>query len=98
MKDHEPSASCGDQGNAAVRGVVVRIRVGDLRLRTRKTVIATGARAAMPPIPGLDAVGAHTNETIFDLDAPPRRLAILGRARSAVSSRRRSPGWACRST
>ena len=55
-----------------------RIRVGDLLLRTRKTVIATGARAAMPPIPGLDAIGAHTNETIFDLDAAPRRLSILG--------------------
>lgn len=55
-----------------------RIRVGDAVLDTRKTVICTGARAALPPIPGLADVGPRTNETIFDLPAPPRRLAILG--------------------
>jgi pyruvate/2-oxoglutarate dehydrogenase complex dihydrolipoamide dehydrogenase (E3) component len=55
-----------------------RIRVGDAVLDTRKTVICTGARATLPPIPGLADVGARTNETIFDLDAAPRRLAILG--------------------
>lgn len=55
-----------------------RIRVGDQTLETRRTVIATGARAAMPPIPGLDSIGARTNETIFDLPQRPARLAVLG--------------------
>ena len=55
-----------------------RIRVGEQTLETRRTVIATGARAAMPPIPGLDSIGARTNETIFDLPQRPARLAVLG--------------------
>ena len=48
------------------------------RLRARRFVIATGARAAMPPIPGLASCEPLTNETIFDLIEPPGRLAILG--------------------
>jgi pyruvate/2-oxoglutarate dehydrogenase complex dihydrolipoamide dehydrogenase (E3) component len=55
-----------------------RIRVGASLLETRKTVICTGARAALPPVPGLAEAGARTNETIFDLAAAPRRLAVLG--------------------
>lgn len=55
-----------------------RVRVGEQTLETRRTVIATGARAALPPIPGLDSIGARTNETIFDLPQRPARLAVLG--------------------
>ena len=54
------------------------IAVDELRLRARRFVIATGARAAMPPIPGLASCNPLTNESIFDLTEPPRRLAILG--------------------
>ncbi len=54
------------------------VAVGDQRLRTRTTVIATGARAALPPIDGLADAGPLTNETVFDLREQPRRLAILG--------------------
>jgi pyruvate/2-oxoglutarate dehydrogenase complex dihydrolipoamide dehydrogenase (E3) component len=54
------------------------LRVGDAVLRTRKTVIATGARASLPPVPGLTDVEPLTNETVFDLTDQPRRLAILG--------------------
>ena len=48
------------------------------RVRARRMVIATGSRAALPPIPGLDGVGALTNETIFDIEALPRHLIVLG--------------------
>ena len=41
-------------------------------------MIATGARAAAPPIPGLDQIAYLTNETIFSLTELPRRLGILG--------------------
>jgi pyruvate/2-oxoglutarate dehydrogenase complex dihydrolipoamide dehydrogenase (E3) component len=41
-------------------------------------VIATGSRAAVPPIPGLDATPYLTNETVFDLDRLPSRLVIVG--------------------
>lgn len=49
-----------------------------VRVTARKIVIATGSRPAVPPIPGLDAAPHHTNETIFDLPALPKRLAVLG--------------------
>lgn len=44
----------------------------------RKFVIATGARAFIPPIPGLDETPYLTNETVFALDECPNRLLILG--------------------
>lgn len=47
-------------------------------VRARHYVLATGARPAVPPIPGLDAVEPLTNETVFDLDARPDRLVVLG--------------------
>jgi pyruvate/2-oxoglutarate dehydrogenase complex dihydrolipoamide dehydrogenase (E3) component len=47
-------------------------------LRFRRAVIATGARAAAPPIPGLDGIGYLTNETIFTLTELPRRLTVIG--------------------
>ncbi len=43
-----------------------------------RAVIATGARAAAPPIPGLDTVRYLTNETIFGLTELPESLAIIG--------------------
>ncbi|HPF27382.1 MAG TPA: FAD-dependent oxidoreductase [Steroidobacteraceae bacterium] len=54
-----------------------RVRVGDLTLAARKFVVATGARAFVPPVPGL-AEHAQTNESIFELREQPRRLAVLG--------------------
>ena len=47
-------------------------------LRFKKAVIATGARAAHPPIPGLVEAGFLTNETVFNLTERPRRLAVIG--------------------
>jgi pyruvate/2-oxoglutarate dehydrogenase complex dihydrolipoamide dehydrogenase (E3) component len=54
------------------------ITVGDRLLAFKKAVIATGARAAIPQIPGLVAAGYLTNETIFSLVERPRRLAVIG--------------------
>ena len=47
-------------------------------LRFKRAVVATGARAAHPPIPGLAEVGFLTNETVFSLTERPRRLAVIG--------------------
>lgn len=44
----------------------------------RRAVIATGARAAAPPIAGLPDVDYLTNETLFTLSELPERLAIIG--------------------
>jgi pyruvate/2-oxoglutarate dehydrogenase complex dihydrolipoamide dehydrogenase (E3) component/uncharacterized membrane protein YdjX (TVP38/TMEM64 family) len=52
------------------------------RLHTRAIVIAAGAEPVVPPIPGTDGTGYLTSETLWDalakLDAPPRRLLVLG--------------------
>ena len=54
------------------------IEVEGKRLHFRRAVIATGARAAIPPIPGLAETGFRTNETIFNLTELPRRLVVIG--------------------
>ena len=54
------------------------IEVEGTTLRFKKAVIATGARAAAPPIPGLAEAGYLTNETVFSLTELPRRLAVIG--------------------
>jgi pyruvate/2-oxoglutarate dehydrogenase complex dihydrolipoamide dehydrogenase (E3) component len=54
------------------------LQVGDRTLRFKKAVIATGARASAPPIPGLDGVRYLTNESLFSLTELPRRLGVIG--------------------
>ncbi|HSM14644.1 MAG TPA: FAD-dependent oxidoreductase, partial [Thermoanaerobaculia bacterium] len=54
------------------------VEVGGARLRFARAVVATGGRPAIPPIEGLAEAGFHTHETIFDLTALPRRLAVVG--------------------
>lgn len=55
-----------------------KIAVNDQILTYRKAVIATGARASHPPIPGLENTEFFTNETIFSLTELPARLAVIG--------------------
>lgn len=47
-------------------------------LNFKKAVVATGARASAPPIPGLDSVRYLTNETVFSLTNLPGRFGIVG--------------------
>jgi len=55
---------------------------GTQQLTARSIVIAAGARPFVPPLPGLDAVGYVTSDTLWDrfaqLDEVPRRLLLLG--------------------
>ena len=55
-----------------------RAEVEGQTLRFRRAVIATGARAAAPQVPGLADAGYLTNETVFLLTSLPRRLLVLG--------------------
>ncbi len=48
------------------------------RLSTRSIVIAAGARPLVPPIPGIDAVGYLTSDTVWALRELPQRLLVLG--------------------
>ncbi len=54
------------------------IEVEGKTLRFKRAAICTGARAAVPPIPGLEEVGYLTNETVFSLTELPKRLAVIG--------------------
>ena len=54
------------------------VEVDGERLRSRKFVIATGSRAAIPPIPGLAEAGFFTHETAFDRDTIPASVVIVG--------------------
>ncbi|GIV60494.1 mercuric reductase [Rhodocaloribacter litoris] len=51
---------------------------GPDRASGRYVVIAAGAGAFVPPIPGLDEVPYLTNETLFELDTLPRHLVVVG--------------------
>lgn len=54
------------------------VDVGGRRLTTRAIVVATGARPAVPPIPGLEGISYLTSDTVWNLRQLPRRLAVLG--------------------
>jgi pyruvate/2-oxoglutarate dehydrogenase complex dihydrolipoamide dehydrogenase (E3) component len=55
-----------------------RIDVDGTQLEYARAVIASGARAAAPPVPGLAEAGYLDNETVFQLTERPRRLAMIG--------------------
>jgi pyruvate/2-oxoglutarate dehydrogenase complex dihydrolipoamide dehydrogenase (E3) component len=54
------------------------LEVNGKTLNFTKAVIATGARAVHPQVPGLAETGYLTNETVFSLTARPRRLLVMG--------------------
>lgn len=54
------------------------INIGGTKLKFKKAVIATGARALVPPIDGIKSVDYLTNETIFDLTELPESIGIVG--------------------
>jgi pyruvate/2-oxoglutarate dehydrogenase complex dihydrolipoamide dehydrogenase (E3) component len=62
------------------RQVQVTAADGSIRqLRaTRAVVVATGTRAALPPIEGLDEVGAWDNREVTTAKQIPQRLLVLG--------------------
>jgi pyruvate/2-oxoglutarate dehydrogenase complex dihydrolipoamide dehydrogenase (E3) component len=55
------------------------IEVDGQKLRAKNFVIATGSRAVIPKIEGIDKVPYFTNETIFDeLKEKPESMIVLG--------------------
>ncbi len=65
------------QGHAQIRSPF-EVEVGGEILTTRNIIIATGARPAVPDIPGIEAVDFLTSDTLWDLRQQPRRLLVLG--------------------
>ncbi len=54
------------------------VTAGDVTVRARRIVVATGSSPAVPPIPGLDRVPYLTNETVFENRVLPRHLIVVG--------------------
>ena len=55
------------------------LEVDGQKLRAKNFVIATGSRATIPKIEGIDQVPYFTNETIFDeLREKPESMIVLG--------------------
>lgn len=48
------------------------------RVTAKRFVIATGSRAAVPPVPGIESVPYLTNESIFERKAAPGHLLVIG--------------------
>lgn len=59
------------------------VQVGDRNISSRSIILATGSKPYIPDIPGLDQVEPLTSENIWDLEARPDRLLVLGGDRNA---------------
>lgn len=51
---------------------------GDVAIKARRFVVATGSSADIPPFPGLDRTPYLTNETIFSVADLPAHLVVVG--------------------
>jgi pyruvate/2-oxoglutarate dehydrogenase complex dihydrolipoamide dehydrogenase (E3) component len=72
------SSSVGEQSSSPGRSGVA-LQGQPKRLHAKNFVIATGSRAVIPKIEGIDKVPYFTNETIFDeLKEKPESMIVLG--------------------
>ncbi|WP_297442375.1 NAD(P)/FAD-dependent oxidoreductase, partial [Acidocella sp.] len=55
-----------------------QVRAGCDKITTRAIIIAAGAAPVVPRLPGLEACAYATSETLWDIEALPDRLVILG--------------------
>ncbi len=57
----------------------IKLEDGNTRtVSSRYIFIASGARAAVPPIEGLDSIDFYTNESLFEIEKLPEELLIIG--------------------
>lgn len=69
----------GEAAFVDARTIEVRLRDGGTRrLRSDKIAINTGARPAVPPIPGLDSVPYLDSTSVMELDTVPGHLIVVG--------------------
>jgi pyruvate/2-oxoglutarate dehydrogenase complex dihydrolipoamide dehydrogenase (E3) component len=54
------------------------LEAGACQIKAKRFVVATGSHGFVPPIPGLDSVPYETNETMFNLEALPSHLVVIG--------------------
>jgi pyruvate/2-oxoglutarate dehydrogenase complex dihydrolipoamide dehydrogenase (E3) component len=84
-----PSRNGVEQSLKALKGCTVyqgharftaekKIEVNGAELTADRIFINVGARAVIPPVPGLDRVSYLTNSSMMDIDFLPPHLVILG--------------------
>ena len=81
--DSHPAAAFEKAGIAVLFGSprfldAHRIELSGKVLSARTFMLCTGSSATVPPIDGLTTVPYFTNENIFEIDALPRSLIVLG--------------------
>ena len=54
------------------------LQAGEHTITAKYIVICAGARAFVPPIPGIEKDKVFTNENIFDLQEKPKHLIVIG--------------------
>ncbi len=67
-----------------------RIDVDGTEFRWRTSIVATGSRPALPPVPGLAACDPLTSDTVWDLTELPTGYSCSVAVRSVASSARPS--------
>jgi len=86
IKSHEDPEALGKLGVETLTGVaefkdahtLVVKGEKEWEVSGKKIIIATGSSPREPDIEGLKDTPFLTNETIFDLEEPPKRLAVIG--------------------
>lgn len=58
--------------------VRVRAADGERVLTTRHVIVASGASPKVPPLPGLETIEVLTSDNLWQLEALPERLVVLG--------------------
>ena len=79
----EDSEALGREGIDVIAGYArftspTTIDVDGRTLRSRRFIVATGARPLVPPVAGLRELPPLTNENLFQLPGLPASLAVLG--------------------
>jgi pyruvate/2-oxoglutarate dehydrogenase complex dihydrolipoamide dehydrogenase (E3) component len=54
------------------------VQAGNVQIKAKYYMIATGSSPAIVPLPGIESVPYLTNETIFDLREKPDHLMVVG--------------------
>lgn len=68
----------GEARLRAPRQVEVRAKVGTQVWQARNVILATGSRAAMPPVPGLEGEKVWTSREALALERLPASLLVVG--------------------
>lgn len=83
VRSHEDPEALKKLGVDAIEGEAHfvdphTLEVNGQTIRAKKIVIAAGSSPITPKIEGLEGTPYLTNETIFDLEGPPKSLIVIG--------------------